>query len=50
VPLKREGLKSFLFSAKAWACLAEVKTKRPVLFETGKVSEQFLESLNYSAA
>lgn len=50
VPLKREGDKSFLFSAKVWACLAVVKAKRPVLVGTGKVSAQFFESLSYSVA
>lgn len=50
MPLKWEGGKSFLFSAKVWACLAVVRAKGPVLFETGKVKAQFLESLSYSAA
>lgn len=41
VPFKREGNKSFLFSAKIWACLAVVRAKRPVVIGTGKVSALF---------
>lgn len=41
VPFKREGNKSFLFSAEVWACLAVVRAKRPVMFGTGKVSALF---------